>query len=96
VQGADQVRRRARDAVFVFLGPGSFEDLVRRLAGRGTESAEAFQRRVEEARDELRQLSSFDYLIVNRQGDVTAAVDQFRAVIVAERLRIHPRETRLG
>jgi guanylate kinase len=96
VQGADQVRRRAPGAVFVFLGPGSFDELVRRLAGRGTESAEAFQRRVQQARDELRQLPSFDYVIVNRQGELPAAVDQLRAVIVAERLRVHPRNAQLG
>jgi guanylate kinase len=96
VQGAEQVRRRAPGAVLIFLGPGSFEELVRRLSGRGTESAEAFKRRVQQARDELRQLPSFDYLIVNRQGRLSSTVEQLRSIISAERLRIHPRSTELG
>jgi guanylate kinase len=96
VQGADQVRRHASGAIFVFLGPGSFDELVRRLADRRTESAEAFRRRVQQARDELRQLTLFDYLIVNRQGALAEAVEQLQAIVVAERLRIQPRKIQLG
>src|SRR5439155_24121841 len=48
VQGAAQVKEKVPGAVFIFLGPGSVDELVRRLERRGTESDEAFLRRVEQ------------------------------------------------
>jgi guanylate kinase len=96
VQGAASVKRRAPNAVFIFLGPGSFDELVGRLAGRGTESSEAFQLRVLQAREELRQLPEYDYLVINRQGELDCAVEHVRAIITAERLKVHPRDIRLG
>jgi guanylate kinase len=91
VQGASQIKAKAPNAVFVFLGPGSFEELQHRLARRGTESDEAYRRRIDDARVELLQLPQFDYLVINRQGELECAVEQVKAIIVAERLRIHPR-----
>jgi guanylate kinase len=95
VQGAAQVRARAPDAVFIFIAAGSFDELVERLRARGTESVDAFQRRVEQAREELAQLPAYDYLVVNRRGELAVAVEQVRAIIMAERLRVHPRNVRL-
>jgi guanylate kinase len=95
VQGAAQIRQRAADAVFIFLGPGSFDELVERLRARGTESLDVLQRRIEQAREELAQFPTFDYLVVNRQGELAVAVEQVRAIILAERLRVHPRNARL-
>jgi guanylate kinase len=91
VQGAAQVRSRAPDAVYIFLGPGSFDELVERLRRRGTESPSTFQRRVQQARDELRQLPDYDYCVINRDGELACAVEHLRSVITAERLRIQPR-----
>jgi guanylate kinase len=91
VQGAAQVKQRAPSAVFIFLGPGSFDELVQRLAGRQTETPAAFQRRIEQAREELRQLPAYDYLVVNRTGALEHAVAQVEAILAAERLRVHPR-----
>jgi guanylate kinase len=91
VQGATQVRQRAPDAIFIFLGPGSFGELVDRLRARGTESLDVLQRRIEQAREELAQFPTYDYLVINRQGDLAVAVEQVRAIILAERLRVHPR-----
>lgn len=91
VQGAAQIKQKAPDAVFIFLGPGSFEELVQRLSRRGTETEEAFQRRVQQAREELAQLPLYDYLVINRQGELNCAVEQVKAIIIAERLRVHPR-----
>ncbi|HVC34531.1 MAG TPA: guanylate kinase [Chloroflexota bacterium] len=96
VQGAAQVKQKAPAAVFIYLGPGSFEELVHRLARRGTESEAVFQRRVQQAREELRQVPLYDYLVINRQGELGCAVDQVQAIITAERLRVHPRQIRLG
>ena len=89
VQGASQIKAKAPNAVFIFLGPGSFEELQHRLARRGTESEEAYRRRIDDARAELLQIPQFDYLVINRQGELGCAVQQVKAIIEAEQLRIH-------
>jgi len=95
VQGAAQVKQKAPNAVFIYLGPASFDELVQRLRRRGTETEEAFQKRIQQAREELRQLPRYDYLVINRQGQLECAVAQVKAIITAERLRVHPREIHL-
>ncbi|GAB2470150.1 guanylate kinase [Xylanimonas ulmi] len=78
LQGARQVRESARasglDALFVFLAPPSFEELERRLVGRGTEDAEERERRLATARVELAAEAEFDVTIVN--DDVRRATDE--------------------
>ena len=83
VQGALQLRERRRDARFVFLLPPSREELVRRLTGRGTDSAEAIERRLAAVDAELRAVHAFDYAIVNDAIEPTA--DALLAIIAAER-----------
>jgi guanylate kinase len=63
--GARQVRKSMEDAVLVFLAPPSWEELVRRLTGRGTESAEVIERRLDVAREELAAVGEFDHTLVN-------------------------------
>jgi guanylate kinase len=72
VQGASQLRRTCPEAYTIFLNtpPGAFE---RRLRDRGTESEEAIQRRLAEARVELSQASEFDRVIVNDNLERAAA-----------------------
>jgi guanylate kinase len=65
LQGARQVRRSMPDARFVFLAPPSWDEMVRRLVGRGTETGEERQRRLNTARLELAAESEFDVTIVN-------------------------------
>ena len=72
LQGARQVRRACPDARFVFLAPPTWDELVRRLVGRGTESEEQRERRLESARRELASASEFDHVVVN--GEVGQAV----------------------
>jgi guanylate kinase len=67
LQGARQVRERMPEALFVFLAPPSWEELVRRLVGRGTEDAAERERRLETARGELAAEAEFDVTIVNTQ-----------------------------
>ena len=73
LQGARQVRQSMPEALFVFLAPPSWEELVRRLVGRGTESVEERERRLDTARLELAAEKEFDVTIVN--ADVHAATD---------------------
>ena len=64
--GARQVREVMKDdALFVFLGPPSWEELVRRLTGRGTEPPEVVERRLSAARRELAAAGEFDHTLVN-------------------------------
>lgn len=65
LQGARQVRRNMPESLLVFLAPPSWEELVRRLTGRGTEPPEAIQRRLDAARTELDAEKEFDVALVN-------------------------------
>lgn len=65
LNGARQVRAKMPDALLVFLEPPSWEELVRRLAGRATESEEARQDRLQKARVELAAQTEFDVVVVN-------------------------------
>jgi guanylate kinase len=67
LQGARQVKDSMPDARFVFLAPPSWDELVRRLVGRGTESSEERQRRLHTARVELAAEKEFDVTIVNTE-----------------------------
>jgi guanylate kinase len=71
LQGARQVKAAMPEADFVFLSPPSWEELVRRLVGRGTESPEEQHRRLETAKLELAAQPEFDFTIVN--DDVSRA-----------------------
>ncbi len=65
LQGARQVKRTMPEAHLVFIAPPSWEELVRRLTGRGTESEDVIVRRLETARQELAAQSEFDEVVVN-------------------------------
>lgn len=80
LQGARQVRETMPEAVFVFLKPPSWDELVRRLVGRGTETEEERERRLRTARQELAAESEFDVTIVNRE--VHLAVEELVALMV--------------
>lgn len=74
LQGARQVRKTMPDAFQIFLAPPSWDELVIRLAGRGTESAEEQARRLQSAKTELAAADEFDAVVVNDEIDRT--VDQ--------------------
>ncbi len=79
LQGARQVRRTMPDAVFVFLAPPSWDELVNRLVGRGTESAAERAARLETARVELAAAHEFDHVIVNH--DVRTAGEELVSLL---------------
>jgi guanylate kinase len=80
LQGARLVRDSMPEALFVFLKPPSWEELVRRLVGRGTESAEERTRRLDTAREEMAAENEFDETIVNHE--VHDAADQLVALMM--------------
>lgn len=85
VQGALQVRQKCPDAVFIFLAPPSKKALYERLRGRGTESEEKIQQRIEKANKEFKLAHKYDYIVIN--DDVANAADRIMAIIRAEHAR---------
>ena len=87
VDGAAQVRRKFPEALTVFVLPPSFEELRRRLTGRGTETGEEVRARLETARKELALASQYDYILVNDRVEEAAAAlgDIIRAAHCARR-----------
>lgn len=92
VKGAATIRSKVPEAIFIFLIPGSLEELARRLAARQTETEEELQRRLADARAELAEQYKYDYVVCNRHGHLQEAVDNLRAIILAEHCRVHPRQ----
>ena len=95
VQGATKVRQRVKDAVTIFLAPPSIDELVARLRARNTETEEQLEQRIANAHHEMAALSSYDYAVINRDGQLDEAVDDIRSIITAERLRVVPRRPQI-
>lgn len=74
LQGARQVKETMPDANFVFLAPPSWDEMVRRLVGRGTETPEEQQQRLETAKLELAAEPEFDHTVIN--DDVQRAAEE--------------------
>ncbi len=91
VQGAATIRRLVPDALLIFLAPPDEEELSRRLVSRKTESSEDLSLRSETAAQEMRESASFDYVVVNRRGQLDAAVEEIEAIVDRERRRAPPR-----
>lgn len=86
VQGSRQVRAAVPEAISIFVLPPSGEELARRLTGRGSEAEEVRLRRLRAAREEIRAVNEFDYVIVNR--DVTESVDAVEGILASEAHRV--------
>lgn len=93
-QGASQVRRALPSAIGIFVLPPSFEELERRLRGRGSDDDEVIRRRLAAALGEMRRVDEFDYCIINEDletasADLAAVVRACRARLPIQKLR-HP------
>ena len=86
VQGARQVREKCPDAVTIFLFPPSLEDLERRLRDRKTDSEEAIQGRLKQARIECREAVNYEYLVVN--DAVEEAVNKILSILKVNSLKV--------
>ncbi len=95
VQGAATVRKLAPEAVLIFITTASEEELVRRLKTRQTESVEDLSLRIATARQELKRVDEFDYVVVNEDGCLEQAVQTVISIIEAEHHRVHPRQVHL-
>lgn len=95
VQGAATLKRKIPSAVFVFIAPTSFEELVSRLQNRATETPESLAIRLEKYEHEMRAAMGFDYIIINRQNMLDDTVAKIRAIMLAEKCRVVPRQFQL-
>ncbi|CCU85986.1 MULTISPECIES: guanylate kinase [Mesotoga] len=86
IQGAMSLMSKLRDAVYIFVAPPSYEELINRLQSRGTEDTQSLRTRLEDAKWELEQVKNFQYLVIN--DNLKHSVSQFEAIITAERLRV--------
>ena len=89
VQGAEQVHRQRPDVVRIFIAPPSWEELERRLVGRGTEDSEKVRKRLERSREDILLARYYDYLVIN--SDLDQAVEEIQAIITAEHCRARER-----
>ena len=87
VQGAATVRQMAPDALFIFLAPGSLDELKERLLQRMTESTPEMELRLKTANEEMKQAGHFNRQVVNRKDKLDQAVADIDATIAAEKRR---------
>lgn len=85
LEGARSIRTTMPEALLVFLAPPSWDVLVERLTGRGTESPEVIERRLQTARTELAACDEFDIVIVN--DDLTSACEQLVSLFISTNSR---------
>ena len=92
VQGADTVRKLAPEALFIFMVPGSFDELRDRLTQRMTERPSEIDLRLSIAWSELGRVAEYDYRVVNRDDQLEQVIAEIDAIITAEKCRVHPRK----
>lgn len=86
VKGAINVRREHPEGVFIYVLPPSLEELRTRLKGRGTETDEVIEKRLETAKWEITQLDKYNYIVIN--DDISEAVGTISSIIDAEKARM--------
>ncbi len=87
VDGARQVKRIYPDAVSIMLIPPTIEEMRQRLLGRGTESIETVEKRLERAVEEIQLASGYDYVVINQRDAIEACANQICEIIRAESAR---------
>jgi guanylate kinase len=95
VQGAATIRRLCPDAILIFLTTNIEDDLARRLLKRGTETIGDINLRIAMARQELKKLNEFDFVIENRDEHLDETVDTILAIVKAEHHRVDQRKVNL-
>ncbi len=95
VQGAATIKNLLPGAALIFLAPPSIKEYEERLRQRKTESETELKLRIEKVTEELRSLPLFDYVVVNRQGELDSTVSQIEAIVTAEKCRANPRPIKL-
>jgi len=86
VQGAQQVKEKVPDGVFIFLTPPDLAELKSRIVGRGTDDLAVIEERMRVAKEEIEMMALYDYAVVNDQ--VPLAVQRIKDIIASEHFRV--------
>jgi guanylate kinase len=95
VQGATTVRMKLPQVISIFLAPPTLDELLPRMASRGTETEEERAIRFANARCEMDQIPDFDYCVINYRDRLSETAQTIRSIVVAERSRVCPRTVSL-
>ena len=86
VNGALSVKKKYPQSVLIFIVPPKYEDLIKRLRGRGTEDEEVIYKRINKATIEIQSIEYYDYIVVN--DTIQNAVSQVLAIIDSEKNKV--------
>lgn len=86
IQGALKIREQYPDALLLFVTPPSAEELKSRLVGRGTETLEVIEARLQRAAEEAEGVEAYDYLVIN--DDLQTCVDEVYHIIKSAKRRM--------
>ncbi|MBQ2989535.1 MAG: guanylate kinase [Clostridia bacterium] len=87
VKGALQVKEKMPEAIMIYVLPPDYETLLARIRGRGTETEEVIQKRMNEAKNEIKTFPRYDYVVINRDGGVDRAAQDVLTILSAEKMR---------
>ena len=86
VNGASNIRKKLPEVISIFIMPPSFEELHKRLSGRGTETEAVIKKRMENSLNEIKRATEYDYIVVN--DDICVAVDDIISIIKSSHLKL--------
>ncbi len=92
VQGAETYRRLYPEAVLIFLIPSNIDEWFGRLKARNTETPENLKVRIETAKEEVKKIGLFDYVVVNAENCLKEAVADIVSIISVEHHKVHHRK----
>jgi guanylate kinase len=95
VQGVSTIKKICPDALLIFLTTESEEVMIRWLKKRKSETPEGLSLRIAMARQELKRMEEYDYVVVNYECKLDETVDKIMAIICAEHQRVYPRKVTL-
>lgn len=93
IQGAQQIKQKFKEAVFVFIMPPLFQELEKRLIARGQENVVSIQKRLEVASKEIKYYDQFDYVVIN--DELEKAVSELESIIKSTRYRLEARQAEI-
>ena len=87
VKGALQIKEKMPEAIMIYVLPPDYETLLARIRGRGTETEEVIQRRMQQSHFEIDNFANYDYVVVNQTNGIEQAAESILNIMNAEKLR---------
>lgn len=95
VQGVSTIKKKIPQAISIFIEPPSIEGLERRLKGRHSENPDDLALRLGKAREEMKDLSIFDYVLTSYQGKVDEVIARIETIVTNEKQQARPKITNI-